>query len=435
MTESAELFYLFAAPHPFPGGCSVSTVFYKAEGEDLARAICDALGNKYGSSAAPPFFQMGTASAMTPTQRSELEDALDLLHGSSCDGDEASTVCHAIEERRAYARQAAARELIFSHGVPPMSAEESRNASLNLLLMLAEAYYAMLECMVGGTKFGHGSDPGRLSRLNKSYLWITRNLSHLLGNEPDLRDFPSEFRPALPNLFPSALRDYDWEEMVGPGAEPFLATVQDYAARHGASEPEEGSAAWGFLELFRNGIETAMRNAEEYKDACERGWQESIHGNRTQANARRVTAAEVQDAQDEAGNGSVSSKAQTRMQRAGSLWKGEEFLASEDFRTIKRKNEEYELSGSAGEIIQRLCWAQQEGLPRLHHKEIFSAMWDDVARKRRVQNYFRTGDAKRLWDAGLLDHDGKGNFRLSTTHRLQDASPRGRCNPASACVR
>jgi TIR domain len=74
------------------------------------------------------------------------------------------------------------------------------------------------------------------------------------------------------------VRDIDWEEMVAPEAERFLSTVQRYVHSRGVYDPEEGSSAWVFIELFRPGVNTAIERAIAYNKRMREYYQRLISG-------------------------------------------------------------------------------------------------------------------------------------------------------------
>jgi hypothetical protein len=144
--------------------------------------------------------------------------------------------------------------------IPPMSEQDDRNSGLLLLMMLAQAYYKMLESTVSMAGWFTVLD----MELNHSYLWTIQNLANLLKNNKHLQDFPGKFEPALPDLYPSTIADLEWQDMIAPGVEDFLATVQKYVMSKGCYEPEEKSPAWIMVELFRPGVNCAIERAESY---------------------------------------------------------------------------------------------------------------------------------------------------------------------------
>jgi hypothetical protein len=153
-----------------------------------------------------------------------------------------------------------ASELSELGDIPPMSEEDDRNSGLLLLMMLAQAYYKMLESAVSMASWFTALD----MELNHSYLWTIQNLANLLKNHKHLTDFPGTFEPALPDLYPSTIADLEWQDMIAPGVEEFLATVQKYVMSKGCYPPKENSPAWIMVELFRPSINRAIETAENY---------------------------------------------------------------------------------------------------------------------------------------------------------------------------
>lgn len=147
---------------------------------------------------------------------------------------------------------------------PGMTPEERRNSGLILLLQLAQVYYTMLECTISLSDWCTALD----MELNESYFWTVNNIKAILNNLEDLNDFPVQFEPLFPDLYPSTIRDTEWE-YVATEAERFLSTVQKYVASKGAYEPEVGTAAWVFLELFKPNINAAIDRAKAYKKNME----------------------------------------------------------------------------------------------------------------------------------------------------------------------
>lgn len=146
-----------------------------------------------------------------------------------------------------------------------MSPEDRRNSGLQLLLLLAQVYYRLLECSTSMADWCVALD----LELNESYFWVIGNIRTLLENHEDLQDFPIQFEPFFPDLYPLTIKDIDWEDMVAPEAERFLSTVQRYVAGKGVYKPEKGSPAWVFIELFRPAVETAIQRAIGYRKRME----------------------------------------------------------------------------------------------------------------------------------------------------------------------
>ena len=151
-------------------------------------------------------------------------------------------------------------ESLDPESIPEMSAEDQRNSGVMFLLLLAQAYYKMLESTVSMAGWFTYLD----LQLNHSYFWTIRTISNLLSKNEQLHDFPVSFEPILPDLYPATIGDLEWSEMIAPAAEEFLATVQKYALEKGCYEPEEGTPAWIFLEMFRPSINGAIEQAEAY---------------------------------------------------------------------------------------------------------------------------------------------------------------------------
>jgi hypothetical protein len=151
-------------------------------------------------------------------------------------------------------------ESLDPESVPEMSAEDQRNSGVMFLLLLAQAYYKMLESTVSMAGWFTYLD----LQLNHSYFWTIRTISNLLSKNEQLHDFPISFEPILPDLYPATIGDLEWSEMIAPAAEEFLATVQKYALEKGCYEPEEGTPAWIFVEMFRPSINGAIEQAEAY---------------------------------------------------------------------------------------------------------------------------------------------------------------------------
>jgi len=142
-----------------------------------------------------------------------------------------------------------------------MTVEDRRNSGLILLWLLAQTYYKMLESTISLASWFTVLD----LELNRSYFWIVKNITTLLKNHEDLKDFPVAFEPLFPDLYPSTIGELDWQDMVAPDAERFLSTVQQYVHSKGAYDPGEGSPAWIFVELFRPSIDVAIERAIAYR--------------------------------------------------------------------------------------------------------------------------------------------------------------------------
>jgi hypothetical protein len=95
------------------------------------------------------------------------------------------------------------------------------------------------------------------------------------------------------------------------------------------------------------------------------------------------------------------------------------FSASAHFTNLTWGDKQYVIRRSAAMIIQALYMVLKSyGLPGFTQDEVFAQVYGSDRRNWpsgnvRIQNFFRRGDAKRLWDDGLIAHDGKGNFHLN----------------------
>lgn len=142
--------------------------------------------------------------------------------------------------------------------IPDMSDEDKKVSGLGLLLLLAQSYYKILECVVGSPCRALDLD------LNQSYLWTITTLRNLLNNNPELRDFTGKFEPIFPDVYPSTVRDSEWEDFVGPEAEKVLSDIQRYVFEKGGIEAVKGSPAWIFVEMFRPSVILSIERAEAY---------------------------------------------------------------------------------------------------------------------------------------------------------------------------
>lgn len=186
-----------------------------------------------------------------------------------------------------------------------MPVEDRRVSGLILLMLLAQAYYKMLECVISMASWCSALDV----ELNQSYLWVTSSLTNLLKNHDDLKDFPVEFKPIFDDLYPSTVRDVDWEDMVAPQAERFLSTVQKYVHEKGLYEPEEGSTASTFVQLFRPSVETAISRALDYHKRMSQYAQKAFGGvsagGSTEAGGANNAAGEIKESEETAAGGAA----------------------------------------------------------------------------------------------------------------------------------
>jgi hypothetical protein len=287
--------YLFASP----SGASKESraVFYKVEGESLAASLCALFTTQYGAADRSHFHYMSAAMISTQ-ERVLLDEALDWLqvYSDPDPGVYEPDPPKDVLKRAQYSNQADVWEQLLRQqlndnqqsnranraldpsctikpdDLDPMPPEDRRNSALILLMLLAQAYYKLLESSISMATWFTMLD----LELNHSYLWVTQNITNLLKNHEDLKDFPVQFEPLFPNLYPSTISDVEWQDIVAPDAEYFLSTVQQFVHSKGVYEPEHGSPAWTFLELFRPGVATAIDRAIAYEKRIHQHYQRTF---------------------------------------------------------------------------------------------------------------------------------------------------------------
>lgn len=287
--RNTQGFYLYT-PSPGQSALCSNNVFYRVVGEQLASTLCRLLGKEYSSEPGKPGFFLKSTDEVDSDEQIFLNEALDQLdvYDDPDPGIYDPPPSKETMMRAEYARRARGWEftILERAGNPAnkstdkgngpndaaaettdrkpdelqMPVEDRRNSGLNLLFLLAQAYYKILECVISTASWCCALD----LELNESYLWTITSLTNLLKNHEDLRDFPGKFEPAFPDLYPSTIRDVDWDDMVAPDVEQFLSTVQRYVRSSGIYPPEKSSPAWVFVELFRPSITTAIERAIAY---------------------------------------------------------------------------------------------------------------------------------------------------------------------------
>lgn len=284
-------FYLYT-PSPSQSVLTSNNVFYRVVGEQLAGTLCRLLCRGYSLESGKPGFFLKAVDEVDSDEQILLDEALDQLdmYDDPDPGVYDPPPSRETMMRAEYARRASSRERMIleragdqanrpteANGPPAndaaaettdrkpdelrMPAEDRRNSGLNLLFLLAQAYYKILECVISTASWCCALD----LELNESYLWTITSLTNLLKNHEDLRDFPAKFEPAFPDLYPSTIRDVDWDDMVAPDVEQFLSTVQRYVRSSGIYPPEESSPAWVFVEMFRPSVNKAIERAVAYE--------------------------------------------------------------------------------------------------------------------------------------------------------------------------
>lgn len=289
--QGEQGFYLFSPATP-SAPLNRGNVFYRATNEQSAKALCRLFEKEYSPEGKGPYFSAQSANAIELDEQILLDESLGWLNVYD-DPDpgiydppptkemvqlaqyaqRASTWESMIEarsnsrkgssEKEPEAERVGATQVEDEQresAIPQMSEEDRSNSALNLLFLLAQAYYKILERTIGMATWCCSLD----LELNESYLWTTSNLQNLLKNHEGLKDFPGTFEPIFSDLYPSTIRDVEWDEMVAPGAEQFLSTVQRYVREKGMYPPDEHSPAWTFVELFRPSINLAIERAVAY---------------------------------------------------------------------------------------------------------------------------------------------------------------------------
>jgi hypothetical protein len=275
---------------------SSRAVFYKIDGESLATSLCSLFTKEYADEEPQWNFHSKPVASFQIEERVLMNEMLDWL--SQYDDpdpgiydpaptqnllDRAQFAIRATKWEELLRGQAGTKpqnELLDAkdstdepavviEGLPKLSAEDRRNSGLVLLMLLSQAYYKMLECTISMASWGAVLD----IELNQSYFWTVASITNLIKNHEDLKDFPTRFEPIFPNLYPSTIRHVEWEDMVAPDAERFLSTVQQYVHSKGIYDPEEGSQAWVFIELYRPSVNTAIERAIAYHKRMQQHWQ------------------------------------------------------------------------------------------------------------------------------------------------------------------
>jgi hypothetical protein len=312
-------FYLYTA---HDGACepTPSTAFYDVEDESVAKGLCRLFDREYGGDRFA--FQYKASNSVSQDDQVLLDEALDCLrlyddpdpglydppptkqmlelaqyalrarrweqllkeriavaHDKATLGDGPITE----QARSVEHEQSGLNKTLKTDDLLQMPAEDRRNSGLILLMLVAQAYYKILECTVSMASWCSVLDV----ELNESYLWTVTSLTNLLKNHKDLQDFPSKFEPAFPDIYPMTIRDLEWEDMVAPEAEHFLSTVQQYVHDKGIYDPEEGSSGWVFVELFRPSINTAIERAIAYKQRMRKHYQHLLDTSKSPEIARR----------------------------------------------------------------------------------------------------------------------------------------------------
>ncbi len=107
----------------------------------------------------------------------------------------------------------------------------------------------------------------------------------------------------------------------------------------------------------------------------------------------------------------------------------DDFVANSRFRNINWQGRSYHLGKVQASIVQHLYNANRaHALSGMSKDELFAEVFQTKDKRKwsstetRVQNYFRYGDAKRLWDDGLIGHNKRGNYFLNLPEPQRDAT-------------
>ncbi len=282
-TVDLPLYYLFASEGAAKAG--PEDVFYSVQGESVARSLVRLFTKEYGAAKNAPVFHYQAADSILDEDQVLLLEAIDTLaiysdpdrliydppppertHQLAQFAERADTWLELVKKRPP-PKAGAETKKTQRAAEAVMPPEQRLNAGLNLLMLLAQCYYTLLESTIGNPCQTLDLD------LNQSYFWTVNSIQNLLKNHEDLRDFPGEFKPIFADLYPSTVTDVDWQDMVAPEAEAFLSAVQQYVLRKGIQDPEENSHSAIFVALYRPSIDRCLERAANYRKRMRAHWQ------------------------------------------------------------------------------------------------------------------------------------------------------------------
>jgi len=256
-TCQKHAFFLFSSFNGAPAPDALS-VFYKVETEVFAKDICDALAREYGNPDGWPKFHYVEAATLSPADQAHFhtefawfEFLRTRICNEGCPGTEIPPPPAVMKARFHHAACAQVQE---KEG----RVKASKNEALNLLLVVAQAYYKMLELVIGCP------DPALDLELNTAYRCVIKSLKKILRDYECLQDFPAPFTPVVPNLCPMTLCNLKWKD-VALNVQIFLGTVHEYVTTNGIRGPEPESAAGRTLALAGKEIDTAIERAAAYR--------------------------------------------------------------------------------------------------------------------------------------------------------------------------
>jgi hypothetical protein len=273
-------FYLFASSAE-KAGQAAGSVFYKVEGETLAKKLCGLFRGEYGGGKGETDFRYVAAEGIPEDQQVLLDETLGWLevYGDPDPGvydAEPSKEMMVLAQYGVRARtwEEPLRRKIGGSGasegipevdagleLPEIPAEELRNGKLQVLMLYAQGYYRMLESVIPLAGLHGLAD----IELNDSYLSMVQGVRNILKDEGH-KDFPMKFEPAFPNLLPGNIQGAQWEGLVQRGVEDFFGKVQEYVRAKGIYMPEDGTHARTLMLLVEPAVRTAVDRALAYSE-------------------------------------------------------------------------------------------------------------------------------------------------------------------------
>ncbi len=234
------------------------SVFYRVQNKAVAKELCAALANEHTAVNGFPKFHYVEAATLSPADQAHFHTEFawfEFLRTRIChEGCPGTEIPPPPAVMKARFHHAACAQVQEKEG----RVKSSKNEALNLLLVVAQAYYKMLELAIGCP------DPVLDLELNTAYRCVIKSLKKILRDYECLQDFPAPFTPVVPNLCPMTLRDLKWKD-VAVNAEIFLGTVHEYVTTNGIRSPEPESAAGRTLALAGKEIDTAIERATAYR--------------------------------------------------------------------------------------------------------------------------------------------------------------------------
>ena len=299
-------FYVFASPGE-KGTHSPETVFHKVDDEVIAKSLCSLFTKQFTGSDGLPSFEYKAVETLSDEDQILMDEALDSLaqyddpdrfiydsppsqhtinlatwarradkweDALRARGESRNRGSDSPSAEQSESVQSGKHDAASAPEQMEMSPEDRKNSGLAVLLLVAQAYYKLLEAVVSMASWVAAVD----LNLNQSYLWTVMALSNLLRNHEDLKDFPEPFEPAFPDLFPSTIRDAEWEDEVALHAEAFLSAVQRYVISKGLHEEEGGSPGWWFIELYRPSVNLSIERANAYHERMRQACKQMLGG-------------------------------------------------------------------------------------------------------------------------------------------------------------